>query len=135
MNWGIIPRQPDRVINSSYLHRWHILPRNRWCNIYLHRFVGDDDDRALHDHPWWSVSFLLKGAMLEHTLGLVSLWSSASCYAHGAVAAPGGSCRQTCPPSGDPHAHSVDAIYHRPKNPHMGIPLPKRLGALASVHR
>lgn len=61
--------KPSRVINSisgePYLRRWHIIPRNRWCNIYLHHFVRSDDDRALHDHPWWSVSFLLKGQLRE----------------------------------------------------------------------
>jgi hypothetical protein len=36
--------------------------------VYLHKFTGSDDDRALHDHPWGSVSFLLKGDLLEHRL-------------------------------------------------------------------
>lgn len=45
--------------------RWHLIPRNRFFNIYLHHFLHDDDDRALHDHPWWSVSFLLKGQLEE----------------------------------------------------------------------
>lgn len=60
-------RKPDQIINGSYLHRWYIIPRNKWLNVYLHRFTGSDDDRALHDHPWWSLSFLLKGELLEHT--------------------------------------------------------------------
>lgn len=61
--------RPSRVINSisgePYLRRWHIIPRNRWCNVYLHHFVRSDDDRALHDHPWPSLSFLLKGKLSE----------------------------------------------------------------------
>jgi hypothetical protein len=56
-------RRPDRVIGQRYLHRWHILPRNPWLNVYLHRFVGSDS--AIHDHPWWSVSFLLRGELWE----------------------------------------------------------------------
>lgn len=68
--------RPSRVINSisgePYLRRWHVIPRNRWCNIYLHHFVRSDDDRALHDHPWWSVSFLLKGQLSE--IYSVVLW-------------------------------------------------------------
>ena len=52
------------VIGEDYLTRWHIIPRNKWFNIYLHKFVGSDDDRALHDHPWWSVSFKLWGDQL-----------------------------------------------------------------------
>src|SRR5690606_2800924 len=27
----------------------------------------DDDDRALHDHPWWNISILLRGAYEEIT--------------------------------------------------------------------
>ena len=58
-------RKPDRIINKDYLSRWHLIPKNRFFNIYLHKFVGSDNDRALHDHPWWSVSFLLKGELIE----------------------------------------------------------------------
>ena len=54
-----------RDIGQSYLRRFHIVPRNRWFNIYLHRYSGSDDDRALHDHPWRSVSFLLWGDLWE----------------------------------------------------------------------
>lgn len=63
----LFKRKPDRVINDNYLLRWYIIPRNRFFNIYLHCFLGSDDDRALHDHPWWSVSFLLAGTLIEHT--------------------------------------------------------------------
>lgn len=59
-------RSPDVVIGIDYLDRWYLVPRNRWLNVYLHRFRGSDDDRALHDHPWWSLSFLLAGHMVEH---------------------------------------------------------------------
>ena len=58
---------PDRVIGGDYLQRWYLLPRNHWCNVYLHKFGRSDDDRALHDHPWYSVSLLLKGELLEHS--------------------------------------------------------------------
>ena len=58
-------RPPDRIIGENYLHRWHLLPRNPLFNVMLHRFVGSDDDRALHCHPWFSVSFLLKGTLFE----------------------------------------------------------------------
>lgn len=44
-----------------YLKRWHILPRNRFLNLYLHKFEHDDDDRALHDHPWHSLSLPIIG--------------------------------------------------------------------------
>ncbi len=62
---------PDFVIGkpgSPYLNRWFVIPRNRWFNIYLHEFVRSDDDRALHDHPWWNLSFLISGRYTEHTI-------------------------------------------------------------------
>lgn len=64
-------RQPDFVIGGAddpYLERWWVIPRNRWFNIYLHHFLRSDDDRALHDHPWINVSFLLSGTYTEHTI-------------------------------------------------------------------
>lgn len=79
---------------GAYLHRWYLTPwrrlqgrlRNRaratptrWNratayavgllpNLYLHQFLRDDDDRALHDHPSWAVSYILQGAYIEHTI-------------------------------------------------------------------
>ena len=53
---------------SVYLVRRFILPRNQWFNIYLHTFLKSDDDRAYHDHPWYSVSFLIRGKLTEHVL-------------------------------------------------------------------
>lgn len=64
-------REPDFMIggrDDPYMRRWFVIPRNRVFNIYLHHFLHSDDDRALHDHPWWNVSFLLKGRYVEHTI-------------------------------------------------------------------
>ena len=64
-------RAPDFIIGGAqrpYLNRWFLIPRNGVFNIYLHQFLRSDDDRALHDHPWWSLSIVLKGWMLEHDL-------------------------------------------------------------------
>jgi hypothetical protein len=57
-------REPDQIIGDRYLLRWFGF-KSKWFNIYLHKFEHSDDDRALHDHPWWSVSFLLKGNISE----------------------------------------------------------------------
>lgn len=62
--------RPSRYIGGNvrpYMLRWHLIPRNRWFNVYLHKFLRDDDDRAMHDHPWWFVSIMLAGSYLEHT--------------------------------------------------------------------
>lgn len=59
-------RNPDFIIGDHYLERWWIIPRNPVFNLYLHRIAKSDDDRALHDHPWWNVSVILMGEYLEH---------------------------------------------------------------------
>lgn len=64
----VAQRPPDFVIGGSenpYLLRWWIIPRNRFFNVYLHRFLRSDDDRALHDHPWINVSRVLAGEYTE----------------------------------------------------------------------
>jgi hypothetical protein len=52
-------------IDNPYMYRWWIIPRNSVFNVYLHRVVRDDDDRALHDHPFASVSLCLDGRLGE----------------------------------------------------------------------
>lgn len=62
-------RPPDFIIGDDpadpYLRRWWCIPRNSIFNVYLHEFLKDDDDRALHDHPFWSVSLTLNGDLRE----------------------------------------------------------------------
>jgi len=67
----IMGRAPDLVIGESerpYLRRWWVIPRNRVFNIYLHEILRSDDDRALHDHPWFNLSVILRGWYVEHTI-------------------------------------------------------------------
>ncbi len=62
------PRLPDITIgdpNAPYLKRWWVIKRNPIFNVYLHQFLKSDTDEALHDHPWWNISCLLKGEYLE----------------------------------------------------------------------
>jgi hypothetical protein len=71
MRARIMRRGPDFIIgkpNDDYLRRWFVIPRNSIFNIYLHQFIRSDDDRALHDHPWWNASILLDGEYVEHTI-------------------------------------------------------------------
>jgi hypothetical protein len=53
-----------RIISDGtrpYLER-HYLGTVFGLRLYLHRFVGDDPDRGLHDHPWpWAFSLVLAG--------------------------------------------------------------------------
>lgn len=50
--------------NDLYLERF-ILFRCRWFGVYLHRFVGSDDE-CLHCHPWPFISIILRGGYFEH---------------------------------------------------------------------
>lgn len=65
-------RKPDVVLMNKggniYLRRWYVIPHSaKWgFNVYLHNFMSSDEDRALHDHPWWNLSVLLWGKYLEH---------------------------------------------------------------------
>jgi len=67
----ILSRDPDFVVggrHDAYLRRWWLIPRNKVFNIYLHQFLRDDEDRALHDHPWISLSISLTKPMRERYL-------------------------------------------------------------------
>lgn len=63
--WNLKPRNADEVIGQDYLRRWHLRRKVNSWNLYLHRYDGSDDDRALHDHPWKSISILLWGSLFE----------------------------------------------------------------------
>ena len=62
-------RQPDFVIGpveDPYLLRWWVIERNKHeGNHYRHCIIKSDDDRALHDHPWPSVSIVREGVLRE----------------------------------------------------------------------
>lgn len=62
---GWLSGGPHFIIGPRYLLRWYVIPRNPLLNVYLHKFLHDDEDRALHDHPWWFVSVMLKGEYHE----------------------------------------------------------------------
>ena len=50
----------NRGASEPFLLRWFIIPRNKWLNIYLHKFIRSDDTTfGLHDHPWWFISIIL----------------------------------------------------------------------------
>lgn len=62
-------RKPDFVVgpgDNPYMLRWWVIPRNMKFNIYLHKFMRSDEDEALHDHPWWNISIVLRKGYWEH---------------------------------------------------------------------
>lgn len=58
---------PDKTI-GAYMLRWWRIARNAYMNVYYHIVQRSDDDRALHDHPWWNFSIVLDGGYYEHTI-------------------------------------------------------------------
>jgi hypothetical protein len=63
-------RLPLRIISDDgepYLERYY-LATFLGVRFYLHRFVGSDPARGLHDHPWrWAASIILSGFYYEET--------------------------------------------------------------------
>lgn len=76
----------ENGVQVAYLLRWFLIPRNRLFNVYAHFFARSDDDRALHDHPWWNMSILLKGSYEEVTFRDPVLRHQGGYYLHQRVA-------------------------------------------------
>lgn len=60
----MMAREADRHIGGDYLHRWHMIPKNPFFNVYLHT-AHRSDRGATHDHPWANVSIILAGHYQE----------------------------------------------------------------------
>lgn len=70
-NSPVMVREPDFVVgpkDDPYMRRWYLIPRNSFFNIYLHQFHHSDEDRALHDHPYANVSWIVAGGYWEDTI-------------------------------------------------------------------
>lgn len=53
----------------TYMYRWAMIT-TRWGKVYLHKFVGDDWSRDLHDHPKRFISIGLWGSYQEESDGV-----------------------------------------------------------------
>jgi len=51
----------ERDWKGSRLDRWI----GRWVAARVHHIHRSDDDRHLHDHPFWSISIVLQGGYYE----------------------------------------------------------------------
>lgn len=102
-------REPDFIIgppDNPYLRRWWIVPRNPLSNVYLHEILRDDDDRAGHDHPWYSRTLIIQGGYREICYDPAQPWMIAdtvtrregdtidrsACATHRLVLPEGGRC-------------------------------------------
>lgn len=61
-------RIPSNPAIPVYMRRWWKIKRNAYFNVYFHQVFRSDDDAALHDHPWWSFSIILKSGYYEHRI-------------------------------------------------------------------
>jgi hypothetical protein len=61
---------PMRVIEldgDPYLRRYFLREDDDGTQVWLHHFLRNDYDRALHTHPWSAVSEILCGGYTEET--------------------------------------------------------------------
>lgn len=47
-----------------YVYRWRFEIRGLG-SLRVHHWVGPDDDRAFHDHPWWFLTLVIKGGYTD----------------------------------------------------------------------
>ena len=62
--WAII-RDALECATGIYVRRWGI--ETPWFSVRLHQWLGDDDPRAHHNHPWPFWTLILKGRYLDVT--------------------------------------------------------------------
>ena len=67
---------PCRIIaidGAPYLERYSV--GKFWgISFYLHRFVGNDEERHVHDHPWaWAKAIILTGFYTEEVVCALDL--------------------------------------------------------------
>jgi hypothetical protein len=54
--------------SCPYVIRWR-LEIARVGSVRVHRWLGPDDDRAYHDHPWWFITIVVKGGYTDISPG------------------------------------------------------------------
>lgn len=66
--WRLWDRETicDPETGEAYLDRIRII-ETPYFNIFYHKILRSDWDRALHDHPWSFLSIILSGGYTEHT--------------------------------------------------------------------
>ena len=66
LNWLFKHKTVVNCDRQPYLTRWYVF-RSAPVAIFIHRFHRSDEDRALHDHPWSFITFILWRGYVEHT--------------------------------------------------------------------
>lgn len=76
----LLGRDDIRFGDRTYMRRW-LFPQ-RWLprffkalpGLRLHNIMASDEDRALHDHPFSFVTFVLRGGYYEHLADGTRTW-------------------------------------------------------------
>jgi hypothetical protein len=50
---------------GPYVRRWVL--RTPWFSVRLHHWLHSDDARAMHDHPSWFITLVLRGGYTDST--------------------------------------------------------------------
>lgn len=87
-------REPLGLPQCPYVIRWRIeVPCG---SLRLHHWLGPDDGRAFHDHPWWFLTLVLRGSYTDRSpagddeLGTGSVRLRRAVYRHTVVPGPHG---------------------------------------------
>lgn len=74
IKWRRAVRIPHRVLvikfneklglpECPYVVRWRV--EFPFGSIRVHHWLSNDDPRAVHDHPWWFLTFVVKGGYTD----------------------------------------------------------------------
>jgi hypothetical protein len=63
--WVIKWKEVLGLPECPYVYRWRF--ESPFGSIRIHHWVGPDDARHLHDHPWSFITFILRGGYDEIT--------------------------------------------------------------------
>lgn len=55
--------EPLGLDECPYVVRW--IAETPWASVRVHHWTGPDDTRAPHDHPWWFLTFVLRGGYTD----------------------------------------------------------------------
>jgi hypothetical protein len=68
----------DKATGDTYMERWWLRQPpghgshsstyekgKSGVGVRVHHIMRSDEDRAFHDHPWWSISIILRGGYWE----------------------------------------------------------------------
>ena len=58
-------REPLGLPDCPYVIRWRI--ETPIGSLRVHHWLSNDDPRAVHDHPWWFLTFVVKGWYFEES--------------------------------------------------------------------